>query len=259
MANLFPLLRRGIEKLGYEPQMFPPIRLSRRLFRSVGVDVEPFGPRSIPWQLRRLFRTRAIGTILDVGANRGQFGLSMRDLGFGGVIHSFEPVPEVFQALQKTATRDRNWHPHPLAIGAVRERATFNVGRFDQTSSLKRVAAEQAVTHKVLEVAREIEVEVDTLDHFLRTERLPLNDILLKIDVQGAELDVLEGARESFPGMRAIYCETSFEKTYIGEADFVTLIERLQAHGFRLNGVAPVYFHPERMSIMQVDALLVRP
>lgn len=259
MAGLLPLLRRGIEQLGYDPPMFAPVRMARRTFRAIGLDVEPFGPRSMPWQLRRLFRSRMIDTLVDIGANRGQFALAMRDLGFGGTIHSFEPVPEVFATLKATAARDQGWQVHPLALAAAPGRATFHVGRYDQTSSLKPLAPGESDAHEVLKVARQIEVEVDTLDAFVKTSGIDPRTSLLKIDVQGAEFDVLDGAAGTLPLTRAVICETAFEKSYVGEADFGALVERLLALGFRLNGIAPVYFHPRRLSIMQVDVLFVRP
>jgi FkbM family methyltransferase len=258
MASLVAMLRRGIESLGHEPQTFPPVRAARWTARSAGVEMEPFGPRCQAWQLRRVCGDLRIDTLLDIGANRGQFGVSMRDLGFRGTIHSFEPVPEVHAALLRTSARDKAWHAHAIALGGEAGRAHFNVGELDQTSSLKAVAPGEGLAGSVLKVARRIEVEVSTVDRFVAASGVDPCRLLMKIDVQGAELEVLDGSRETMAGIGALLCETSLERSYEGESSLCDLLRIASGYGLGVRNISPVYFHPERGSIMQLDVLCAR-
>src|SRR5215210_4427790 len=62
----------------------------------------------------RLYR---VNCVLDVGANRGQYAKSLRLLGYHGQIHSFEPVPGVFEVLAAAAAKDPKWTVHRMALG----------------------------------------------------------------------------------------------------------------------------------------------
>ncbi|HUN58304.1 MAG TPA: FkbM family methyltransferase, partial [Candidatus Binataceae bacterium] len=67
--------------------------------------------------LREMLNDLKITEVLDVGANAGQFAVALRCIGFRGAIASFEPIPEVFEAISMKMARDANWSGHNLAIG----------------------------------------------------------------------------------------------------------------------------------------------
>jgi FkbM family methyltransferase len=259
MAGFFPLLRRGIESLGYDPQMFPPIRYTRRALRSMGLELQRFGPLSIDWQVKRMFTEGRIDTLIDVGANRGQFGMSMRELGFRGTIHSFEPIPEVREKLDKVAARDGRWQVHGCALAAEPGRAQFNIGRFDQTSSLKTVDPREANSNEVLEVVRQIEVEIATLDSFVQSARLDPERTFLKIDVQGAEMEVLAGGRAFLNGLSALLTETSLTSAYEEGGRIEDLLQLIRDHGLEIAGMEPVYANAARRLLLELDVLALRP
>ena len=92
----------------------------KRIIRSLGFDLRRFNPEnSDAAQYKRMLLTHGVNLILDVGANVGQFGQSLRDLGFKGRIVSFEPLSEARSRLLKTSEADLMWDVAPqAAIGA---------------------------------------------------------------------------------------------------------------------------------------------
>ncbi len=101
--------------------------LVRRFFRALGADVRP--ARHVRG-LMDFVKDRQIDTVLDVGANVGQFGASLRSKGYRGRIVSFEPVASVFQTLAARAKADGNWEAYHCALGAETGEATIHVAEF---------------------------------------------------------------------------------------------------------------------------------
>src|SRR4249919_1039219 len=68
-----------------------------------------------------------VDTLLDVGANSGQYAGLMRELGYKGKIHSFEPTSMAFDLLRNRSKRDKSWDIHQLAIGANTGEIEINI------------------------------------------------------------------------------------------------------------------------------------
>ena len=137
-----------------------------------------------------------IDLVLDVGANHGQFGVTLRNEGYKGEIHSFEPVSHSFVYLQKTCLDDEKWFAHKLAMGAADGKDVINVTEAsDMSSLLDPNDFGQGEFEKINVVHREI-VEVETIDGFLPEKITDFNKrrIFLKMDTQGCDLKVLEGS-----------------------------------------------------------------
>ena len=111
-------------------------RRLHRMFQSIGLDVIRHPPReSLQWQLMRLFQQLDINCVLDVGANHGQYACLLREWGYRGDIVSFEPVPEVFESLQRTMAGDARWRGHPWALGEANDELEIHVARGDARAS----------------------------------------------------------------------------------------------------------------------------
>src|SRR5688500_5421830 len=105
-----------------------PIRAMRRLFNAAGFDlVRTSGMHNLAAHLAEVLRRYQIDTGLDVGANQGQFDGELRQIGFRGQIHSFEPIRSVYELLTAAAACDPDWKTYRLAMGASLGRATINV------------------------------------------------------------------------------------------------------------------------------------
>lgn len=183
----------------------------KKLLRHTGYEVRRIGPRGTPG-LAEFLRSRRIDTVLDVGANVGQFGLHLRDLGYRGRIVSFEPVGAVFAVLKGVAERDGNWEVHNLALGAARAAATIKVSENSVFSSLRAQTTDAARFDPAARVLREERVAVERLDDLF--DRFRDRRVFLKIDTQGFERDVLDGASKSLDRILGVQAELPVRHLY---------------------------------------------
>jgi len=228
----------------------------RRGLRRMSLDVSIFDKQSPDFQLAGIIRRRKIECILDVGANRGQFARYMGLQGVKGTIYSVEPVPAAFAQLADAAGHDDNWHVYNVALSDRSGTASLNVGANDQTSSL--LGASSRHGPQLVEFTGSVNVECRRLDEMLELELLGcfnLEQSLLKMDVQGHELQVLKGLGEKLRILPAAFMETSLVEIYDAEPEFIEISSFLRSFGF-----APLTFkgglhHPDHGYLMQIDVL----
>lgn len=172
-------------------------------------------------------------TVLDVGASRGQFALHARHRYPDARIVCFEPLPASQETLRRVLG-DRV-ELRPVAVGAEAGTASMHVSAADDSSSLLPIGERQLAEFPGTQEARQLDVPVVTLDDVI-DEGLA-GPVLLKIDVQGLELDVLRGAGDALAAVDTIFVECSFVELYEGQALADEVIAFLFSHGFRLAGV----------------------
>jgi len=171
-----------------------------------------------------------VDLVLDVGANVGQYGRRLRDRGFKGRIWSFEPVKDVFERLQTESRHDDHWKVTRSAVGAVAGEATINVSEFSVFSSIKTAnKTAHAFDSRVAPVEKQV-VPVATLNDLLKDE--PSQNLFLKIDTQGFEKEVLEGASELRPRLIGIQLEVPIENLYDDVWSFPESINYMDQLGF---------------------------
>jgi FkbM family methyltransferase len=193
--------------------------------------------------LRRFFQHFAVDAVFDVGANQGQYAAQLRDeIGFQGHIISFEPVPEVAAGLAERAAGDPRWHVEAGALDRAAGPATFNVMASDVFSSLHRPAADQPeIFAGANAVARSIEVMRSTLAVALPAwrEKLGFRHPFLKMDTQGNDLAVFEGAGDSIKEFVGLQSELSYHPIYAGAPGLTETLQAYEARGFRLSALVP--------------------
>ena len=150
-------------------------------------------PREIE-ELGRFVPFDRIQTVFDIGANVGQFGRTLLWRHPHLQLHSFEPNPGVFELLQQNAAGYPNWRTYGYALGATRAAIDFYF--VEGKSAQGSVYATNASLHLLKSDTRSLKVQVEVLDDaFVTAHHLPEQVGLLKIDVEGYEKEVLEGAR----------------------------------------------------------------
>lgn len=176
-----------------------------------------------------------IATVFDVGANRGQFMLWASHRFPGARIWSFEPLPAAREVLASVVPEGRDVTISPLGLGAAAGRSAFHVAQADDSSSLLEAGEEQLRMAPGSAAGEKIEIEVARLDETVEADFA--RPALLKIDVQGTELDVLEGAAGLLGRIDFILAECSFVELYRGQALAHEVIAFLAGRGFRLVGI----------------------
>ena len=196
-----------------------------------------------------------LATVVDVGANRGQFALAVREWAPRARVFSFEPLPEPAALFRRVFAGDSQVTLHEAALGPERTTLTMHVSGRDDSSSLLPIAAQSALFPGTGEVGL-LEVPVARLADFLQAADLQ-PPALLKLDVQGFEYDALLGCASLLSCFRWIYCECSFVELYTGQKLAPAVIGLLAEHEFQLSGVHnPSYDGAGRT--IQADLLFLR-
>jgi FkbM family methyltransferase len=195
--------------------------------------------------------------IIDVGANVGQFSVAANNLMPQATIYPIEPDPKTAELLRK------NVSPRVAAniiVSAVGERVgtvSFQVNSDSQVSSVLPLGEDRKKSFPVSTVQESIIVPISTLDVLFEGKSLA-QPALLKIDVQGYEDKVIEGARGMLKSLRWVLMEVSFAKLYDGEKDFTFIMTLMGDNGFKF--VRPMNFHFSTVTgeIIEMDALFER-
>lgn len=182
-----------------------------------------------PW-----LRPESIATVLDVGANEGQFIKVARVLFPKASILAFEPIPRLTRSLQALLSERGNGAVFPIACGRESAMMPLHLARHSFATSLLQPTALRVPYFPSLESEETIEVKVERLDHAVRASPLARAPYLLKIDVQGFEWEVLQGSIDILPDVSVILCEVNAVAFYAGQAAFEQIYGFLYQHNFRL-------------------------
>lgn len=219
----------------------------------------PSAAQSAAIQLVSTLRKFEIDLVLDIGANTGQFGSEIRYYGYTGKIVSFEPLSQAHSILVKTIAEDSNWEAYPpCALGDQNGETVINIAGNSQSSSLLPMleAHRSAAPESVYE--GEERVSIKTLDivagDYVKGARAPF----LKIDTQGFEWRVLDGARETLPYIKGILVELSLVPLYEGQHLWRDLVDRLEDEGFALWALRPGFIDQRQGRTLQVDGVFYR-
>lgn len=215
-------------------------------------------PRSLFVALDRPFlRALPIGTIVDVGANEGQFALCANALFPAARIHSFEPLPDVFERLRArigSCPAIRAWN---LALGETAGTLRFERNDYTPSSSALPMTGGHKAEFPFTARSTPVEVTVERLDDV--AARLEIaDDLLLKIDVQGFEDRVLRGADATLRRARAVLVETSFAALYEGQARHDDVHRLLLGKGFAYHGAIDQLVSSRTGEVLSADSLFLR-
>jgi FkbM family methyltransferase len=212
--------------------------------------------------LRQVFDRHDIATVLDVGANTGQYASFLRqEVGFKGLIVSIEPIPECFDALRREAAKDPDWIVINAALGPVDGEAPFNVMAHNVFSSFLEPNNELVPGMATLnQVRRRILTRVRRLDSVLAEIEAtrPPERIYLKLDTQGFDLEVLKGAGAAIHRIRALQTELSVVPLYERMTDWQSAIAALREYGFEPSGFWAVARDPA-LKAVELDCVMIRP
>jgi FkbM family methyltransferase len=203
----------------------------------------------------RVIDELGLRTVVDIGANRGQFALCVRRLYPKAKIFSFEPLAKPAESYRRLFGKDPLVRLFNKAISKAPGSATMYVSRWDVSSSILPFAQAQHDNFPFTEEARRETVSVATLADCLDPDSIE-GAALLKLDVQGYELIALYGCEELLDRFRYVYVEASFIELYAGQALASEVIAYLFSKGFKLICVANPSNGNEKRPI-QADFLFV--
>jgi FkbM family methyltransferase len=234
--------------------------LIKVFFRKFGIQISGYNPNSSnEAQLIRSLEEFEIDLVIDVGANTGQFAKGLRDSGFKGNIVSFEPLTSAHEKLLKAKKNDAKWQVYKrTAIGDKNGLIEINIAGNSASSSILPMldSHKKAAPHSAY-----IGVEtspISKLDDIYNELLKDAKNPFLKIDTQGFEWQVLDGAEKALPHIKGLLLELSLTPLYEGQRLWIDLIQRLQAQGFTLWSLQTGFTDGVNGRTYQVDGIFYR-
>lgn len=235
-------------------------KIIKKIFLRIGIEIHGYNPNSSPEaQLVASLKKFEIDLVLDVGANRGQFASGIRQGGYSGKIVSFEPLTIAHAKLTKISATDQLWEVyHRCAIGDHDSEVTINVAGNSASSSILPMLESliSAAPHTAY-VGQETTslLRLDSIDPKYFSE---YKNPFLKIDTQGFEWQVLDGALNSLPYVKGLLLELTLTPLYSGQHLWEDFLVRLKDEGFTLWALQPGFTDSLNGRTYQVDGIFFR-
>lgn len=232
----------------------------RTLFRKLGLDVRRYVPSTSPTEeLIASFRKFDIDLVLDVGANIGQFASEIRRCGYVGRTVLFEPLSQAHGELLQSRANDPLWEIYPrCALGDHNGEVKINIaGNSYSSSILPMLESHRSAAPESAYQGNEL-VPIKTLDAVFGQCLKDARAVFLKIDTQGFEWQVLDGARDTLPHIKGILVELSLVPLYEGQHLWREVIGRLEAEGFTLWALQPGFSDQASGRTLQIDGIFYR-
>ena len=196
-------------------------------------------------------------TVLDVGANVGQFAIACAKIFRDVTVHSFEPEPGSLDKLRQNAARVGRVQVYPVALGEKPGEVNFRVNSHSHSSSVLALGERHRRAFPYAQELSTIRVPVSTLDYEMGSVSLE-RPVFLKLDVQGYEPQVLEGAVETLKRVDHVLLEASFRPMYEGEKTFMDIARTMESYGFQFLRPVDWLSDPHNGEVLQMDALFAR-
>jgi FkbM family methyltransferase len=234
-------------------------RFAKEQFPVFGIDVVRFTPQHHSLARRKaLFDTYGISLVIDVGAHTGLYVKELRRLGYSGRVISYEPLSASYLTLQKKAQRDPFWDTYNCALGEATGQAKINISRNSYSSSLLEMMPSHVGAAPGSEYAGQELVDIVTLDSVFDSVRKPSDHTYLKIDTQGYEDRVLNGAEKALYDIDTIQLEMSIVPLYDAALLFDEMNRRLSQLGYRLVGIETGFTDDTTGELLQFDGIYHR-
>lgn len=199
-----------------------------------------------------------IDCVLDVGANIGQYGSELRTMGYRGRIESFEPMDAAFSKLSNAAKADSKWTTHNYALGNEDTDAEINVSANGPSSSFLQLSDNVKDAAVDLDYVGSEAVQIKRLDSVFSETVGSSDNVFLKIDTQGFERNVIEGASASLAGIKGVQMEVALVAHYEGEALIEEMLRVMREQGFDPWWIYHGFRNNKTFQMIQVDVFFVR-
>jgi FkbM family methyltransferase len=214
---------------------------------------------SINSHLKKLIDLYQIDLIIDVGANKGQFGQLIRKLGYKGDILSFEPVLSSFELLKDRSKNDPKWEVFQLGLGDKKEQREINTFNSSDFSSLLTPSVKGKELFDKIRVGSTELIEIDTLDNILTDLKISrTRKIFLKMDTQGYDMHVFSGAKNSIDGIVVLLSEISITQIYDGMTNYHNALMEFERNDYAVSALFPVSHNENDLSVIELDCVMIK-
>jgi FkbM family methyltransferase len=225
LIRLFQVLHKATLTLRYNPRAV----LTR--FTFIGLEHRAFMSTV----------SNEVNHVIDVGMNKGQFLLAALQYLHISEYDGFEPIPSVYHSTIKLVNDLRSCSKirlHNLALAKDVKKSSFHQSHKSDCSSLLEPLTNSHFNNQS-ECIRKFSLDLSTLDTIISPDNLSRNNVLLKIDTQGTELNVLRGAENLLKSgnIKHIYVEVSEISHYKGQCYFKDILDYLNSLNYLLKSL----------------------
>ena len=243
VANIFRRIG-GLAKYVERPAL---IDLRRK-----GLDVQSYIKLNHPW-----LTDLGIKTVLDIGANVGQFATVAHALFPNANIYSFEPLPDCFVRLKERMAGVACFRAFNLGLGDETGTLEFQHCDFAPSSSFLKMTETHKDAFPFTRESSKIIVQIEKLDEVARTIEIA-DPMLIKIDVQGYEDRVLRGGKDTVARAKVLIAEASFAPLYEGQPTFEEICTFLNRLNFKYVGSLDQLHDPKSGKVLQADSIFIK-
>ncbi len=225
-----------------------------RMFNKLGFSVR----RQIRHGFYEPYFSQKIELILDVGANSGQFALSLRGCGYKSQIVSFEPLSEAYEKLRKNSASDQRWEVYDrCAIGEETGEVTIFQSFNSYSSSILKIMPAHLTAAHDSRITGSEQVPVLPLEKIYSQVTVGAGPVALKIDTQGYEMKVLKGLGGYLKNVSLVQLELSIVELYEKQELALEYFEFFSQNGFEIWSLKPGFTDPQSGRMLQFDAIFV--
>ena len=245
-----------------------PVRRAKRLLReSANRMLAPRGMEIVHQQLERsplrqlmlALRHYRIELVLDIGPTTGQSAEDLLGQGFAGEVHSVEPLPDAHRTLTAAAAPYPNWKVlDAVAVGRDERLVEMLVAGNSYSSSVLEMLDRHIEAAPDSAPVGKITVQQRPLDMLFAAVLDRPRAALLKIDTQGYEYPILQGAEQCLARVSLVLLELSLQSLYKDQMLWLELIDYMKKQGFDLWSLQPEFCDPKTGQLLQVNGLFFR-
>ena len=224
----------------------------KKLLRKFGYDLVRYHP-----VYDIALKKHAIETVIDIGANTGQFALSIHEQLPHAMIYSFEPLHDVFLKLSENLKSVETFKAFNVGLGEKNEATAILRSSFTPSSSLLPMTELHKKLYPKSSGATPETIEIKRLDDMASSMPITGN-LLVKLDVQGYEDKVLRGGGNLIGQAKMILVETSFIQLYENQPLFDDIYRIVRELGFTYQGSRERHYSKETGELIYEDAIFTR-
>lgn len=231
------------------------------LFKYFGYEVIPTWKKeslAMTETINKLFKDNKINCVLDVGGNKGQYRDFLRNqVGYEGMIITFEPTEKNFNICSQRAVGDENWQVVKYALGDNDEQREIKIMMSDAFSSFLEPSIKNVSDFASKNVVESTEiVNIRKLDSIWEDLNINGHNIYLKMDTQGYDPNVMNGVKKNIDKVCALQTEASVIGIYEGMYSLSDHIRFMNDFNFDICGMYPVTFD-KKGRVVEFDVIMI--
>lgn len=223
----------------------------KKIINLFGYDVKKYRP--IYKFINEQFK---IKTIIDIGANTGEYTRNIRSYFPEAQIYAFEPLTDCFNQLNTKMLEDKKFKAWNIALGNESGFISIKRSSFHPSSSILEMEELHKNLYPKSKGSTIEKIKIDKLDNIFKPEELNKNT-LIKIDVQGFEDQVIKGGENIIKNSSIVIIETSFVKLYKNQILFNEILKLMDELDFSYYGSAERHFTKDNKLIYE-DSIFIK-